>query len=127
MTKKEDKEIKILFSPEFGQEYNALMKEIEQEQKKGIKNSFNSQLLKAIDRTIEQLKINPQYGIHIPKKLIPKEYIEKYELNNLWKTNLPSYWRMYYTLSTTRLEILTVLITFEDHEEYDKRFKYKKR
>ena len=40
MTKKEDKEIKILFSPEFGQEYNALMKEIEQEQKKGIKNRY---------------------------------------------------------------------------------------
>ena len=87
----------------------------------------DKKLYELLIRAFNDIEENVFCGIQIPKKLIPKEYIEKYELNNLWKTNLPSYWRMYYTLSTTRLEILTVLITFEDHEEYDKRFKYKKR
>lgn len=35
-------------------------------------------LLKALNQKIELIKINPHYGNPIPKKLIPKEYIEKY-------------------------------------------------
>ena len=29
-------------------------------------------------------------GIQIPKRLIPKEYLQKYRVHNLWKYNLPN-------------------------------------
>ena len=41
------------------------------------------QLAKAINRAIELLKNQPDYGIHIPKNRIPKTFIEKYGINNL--------------------------------------------
>ena len=121
------KEIIVSFGPEFEEEYNSLLSESEKEKMKGISNSFNMQLLKAIDRAIELLKIQPDYGIHIPKNLIPKKFIEKYGINNLWKVNIPHGWRLLYTLSTGKLEIITILLEFMDHDEYNKLFGYKKR
>lgn len=52
------------------------------------------QLYEFITRAIKDLKNNPLCGIWIPKKLIPKEYIQKFNVNNLWKYNLPNAWRL---------------------------------
>ncbi|MEW6295676.1 MAG: hypothetical protein AB1467_05290 [Candidatus Diapherotrites archaeon] len=48
------------------------------------------QLYEFIDKAIDDLKENPFVGIHIPKKNWPKEYIQKYGINNLWKYDLPN-------------------------------------
>ena len=56
------------------------------------------QLFNFIKKAIDDLKINPFCGIRIPKKLWPKEYIIKYQITNLWKYNLPNYWRLTYTI-----------------------------
>ena len=127
MNKKLKKTVKVSFAPVFEQDYNKLLTEVEGEKKKGIQNSFNNQLLKAINRTIELLKIQPDYGIHIARKLIPKKFIEEYAINNLWKINLPDAWRLLYTLNTNRVEILTILLEVINHNEYNKLFKYKKK
>lgn len=42
-------------------------------------------LYKWINRAIDDLEENPFCGIQIPKKQIPKSYIQKYEIDNLWK------------------------------------------
>ena len=42
-------------------------------------------LYKWISRAIDDLEENPFCGIQIPKKQIPKDYIAKYEIDNLWK------------------------------------------
>ncbi|MFH1545024.1 MAG: hypothetical protein ABIE23_02980 [archaeon] len=121
------KEIKVSFSPEFDEEYRKLLKEVVEDRERGIENSFNIQLLKAIDRTISLLKIQSDYGIHIPKNRIPREFTEKYGINNLWKVDLPSSWRLCYTLKTSRIEILTILLEFINHKRYNKLFGYKKK
>ncbi|MDD3178390.1 MAG: hypothetical protein PHR26_02630 [Candidatus ainarchaeum sp.] len=45
----------------------------------------NDPIKKSIIKAIKELKQNAFSGIQIPKKLIPKEYIKKYKINNLWK------------------------------------------
>ena len=44
-------------------------KKITQEKKQKIENSQNIQLLKSIERTKNNLKIDPQCGTHIPRKV----------------------------------------------------------
>ena len=90
-------------------------------------NKFNRQLLIAIERETDNLLINPHRGMQIPKKQIPKEYIIKYGVTNLWKINLPDYWRMTYTIIGNELEIISILLEFMDHKRYDKVFGYKKK
>ena len=46
-------------------------------------------LFNAVRKKLEALKIDPEYGTHIPNDREPKEYLLKYEVNNLWKVNLP--------------------------------------
>jgi len=53
---------------------------------------------KAMVRAIRDLRENAFSGIQIPKRLIQKEYIKKYEINNLWKYDLPSGWRLFIPL-----------------------------
>ena len=47
----------------------------------------NPMLYKFLDRATDDLKVNPECGIEVPKRLIPKVYIQKYGINNLWKYN----------------------------------------
>jgi hypothetical protein len=47
---------------------------------------------KSITRAIQDLRKNAFYGIQVPKRLIPKSYIQKYGLTNLWKYDLPQRW-----------------------------------
>lgn len=82
------------------------------------------QLYEFINRAITDLKNNPACGIHIPKKLIPKDYIKKYQVTNLWKYDLPNAWRLIYTIKENQITIISILIEWFDHKEYEKKFKY---
>jgi len=59
-------------------------------------------LKRFIDRAIEDIKENPFCGIQMPKRLIPKEYIVKFNVRNLWKYNLPGAWRLIYSIEVER-------------------------
>lgn len=117
--------ISVNFSKEFNEEYLAIKNIVEMEIKKGLLNSKNHQLLTKIDRTVEILKINPDYGISIPRNLIPKELIKEYSINNLRKVNLTNYWRLCYTLKTDSIEIVSIILNVMDHKKYNKLFKYR--
>ena len=59
-----------------------------------LEKDFNSlkeddPIKKAMIRAIQDLKENAFSGIQIPKRLFPKEYVQKYGINNLWKYDLP--------------------------------------
>ena len=85
----------------------------------------NNEIRKWIERAIEDMKQNAFCGIQFPKKLIPKEYIQKYEINNLWKYDLPDGWRLVYSITTpNKVEILTIILEWFDHKEYERRFHY---
>ncbi|MCX6815890.1 MAG: hypothetical protein NT120_03495 [Candidatus Aenigmarchaeota archaeon] len=121
------KPIRIVLSEEASIQYGELNKIVGEETRKGITNSIHQQLLKSIKQKIELLKINPQAGIHVPKNLMPKIYVNKYDVDNLWKIDLSGYWRMIYTLRTTEIEITNFILDILDHETYDKVFGYKKK
>ena len=84
----------------------------------------DKQLYKFIDRAIDDIKQNPTCGIKIPKKLWPKIYIQKYEITNLWKYDLPNAWRLLYTIETDEIRIMGIILEWFDHKEYEKRFSY---
>lgn len=80
---------------------------------------------KAIRRAIEDLKQNAFWGIQIPKKLIPQEYINKYNAENLWKYDLPNGWRLLYTINVeNKVELISAILEWFDHKDYERRFQY---
>ena len=121
------KAVVVKISGEVAEEYKELNRIVGEEISKGITNSDHQILLNAIKQKIEFLKDNPQYGIHIQKDRIPKEYIENYEINNLWKINLPKAWRMIYTIKGEEAKIIAFILEYMDHEKYNKKFGYKKK
>lgn len=100
---------------------------------KKIKSEFESlkeskfednELYKFIDQALDNLKKDPICGTKIPKKLWPRTYIQKYEITNLWKYNLPNAWRLVYTIETDEIKILNIILEWFSHKNYEKRFKY---
>lgn len=82
---------------------------------------FYKQLIKAF----ENLEENAFCGIHIPKRLIPKEYEKRFgKITNLWKYNLPGAWRLLYSIESNQLCIISIILEWIDHKTYEKRFKY---
>ena len=77
-----------------------------------------------LDRALDDLKKDPFCGVRIPKKLWPKEYVQKYRINNLWKYDLPNSWRLTYTLKADGITILSVVLEWFDHKDYERRFRY---
>ena len=83
------------------------------------------EIKKYIQRAIEDIKENTFCGTQIPKRLIPVEYIKKYEVRNLWKYDLPQGWRLLYSITTpTKIEIISILIEWLNHKDYERRFRY---
>ncbi len=73
------------------------------------------------------IKANPHYGEPVAKRLIPGEYVVKYGTTNLFRVELPNYWRMLYTLTDgeTEIEIIAFVLDIINHQKYDKKFGYK--
>jgi hypothetical protein len=95
-----------------------------------LENEFNSfsegdWLKKAISRAIDDLNYNVFCGRKITKKLIPKTYVQKYGIDNLWWYGLPNAWRLVYSVLTpSNEEILCMIVEWFDHKDYERRFGY---
>lgn len=79
---------------------------------------------KALVRAIETIKQDPRSGRNVIKKLIPKTLIKKYEIDNLRIYNLPTAWRMLYTVTVNEIEIISVILDWMDHKDYERLFKF---
>jgi len=77
-----------------------------------------------INRAMDDLENDAFCGIQIKKKLIPKIYIEKYGIDNLWKYDLPKGWRLIYSVANGEIQILSIILEWMSHKEYERRFKY---
>jgi Txe/YoeB family toxin of Txe-Axe toxin-antitoxin module len=75
-------------------------------------------------RAFDDIENNVFCGIQIPKKLIPKEYIKKFNVKNLWKYNLPDAWRLIYSVEGKNLLIVSIILEWMDHKTYEGRFNY---
>lgn len=105
---------KIIFGDE------KLKKEFER-----LKESNEKEIYEQLIKAFNNLKENAFCGIQIPKRLIPKEYERKFgKITNLWKYNLPNAWRLIYTIKNNSIEILSILLEWMDHKEYERKFGY---
>jgi len=116
------KKVRVVLSPEAEEVYIHLNKE-------ASTSKTEHTILNAINKKVELIKMNYHYGDPIAKDLIPQEYKEKYDIKNLFRVELPNYWRMLYTLTDdeTKIEIIAFVLDFVDHLTYNKKFGYKKK
>ncbi len=93
-----------------------------------VEQAFNKlddqNLKKLIERAFCDIETNPFCGIQVPKRLIPKEYIKKFDIDNVWKYNLPNAWRLIYSVRGGKIVIITIILEWMDHKEYEKIFHY---
>ncbi|MFT4309184.1 MAG: hypothetical protein ACMXYL_01710 [Candidatus Woesearchaeota archaeon] len=50
--------------------------------------------------------------------------IRNYRITNLWKYDLPSGWRLIYTIKTDEVMIISVILEWFSHKDYERRFNY---
>ena len=114
------KKVRVIFSPEAEEVYKYLNEQAPH-------SKTENMILNAVNKKVELIKSNIHYGTPIAKKLIPDEYKAKYGVTNLFRIELPTFWRMLYTLTTdeTEIEIIAFVLDVIDHEEYNKKFGYK--
>ena len=114
------KQVRIILSPEAEEVYKHLNQEAENSKQERM-------ILKAINQKIELIKQNIHYGNPIAKNLIPEEYKNKYKITNLFRVELPTFWRMLYTLTNNEeIEIIAFVLDIIDHDNYNKKFGYEK-
>ena len=113
------KSVRIILSPEAEEVYKKLNAESET-------NKQSRMILKSINQKTELIKQNIHYGNPIAKNLIPEEYKQKYSATNLFRVELPAFWRMLYTLTNNEdVEIIAFVLDIVDHPTYDDKFGYK--
>lgn len=78
-------------------------------------------------KKVEMIKYDLHYGDQMGKDLIPLEYKVKYNANNLFRVEMPGFWRFTYTLKNGPTEDETVILVLDimSHETYNKKFGYK--
>lgn len=87
-------------------------------------DNCDRELRKHLERAFKDITENAFCGIQIPKKLIPKEYIQKYGISNAWKYNLPGAWRLIYSIESKEVIVLSIVLEWMDHKEYERKFNY---
>lgn len=122
------KKIRVLMAEEPSEAYAELKEIVDAEKAKGIGSSGNQTLLRGIDNALNTLNSNVQCGRQVPKKQIPLKYIRNNGVKNLWRMDLPLYWRLIYTIMPSgEIEILNLILDIYDHPTYDRVFGYKKK
>ena len=107
--------------------FKELNRIVGEQRSNGITSSRDITLLNAINRIFDIMTNNPFYGENAKKDLIPKEYRQKYDADNLFIVDLPDYWRMIYTLESDEIEIIAFVLDIIDHDEYNKKFGFRRR
>ena len=93
-----------------------------------LKSSFeelkdlDERLYKEIEKALRDICNNAFCGRNVKKELIPKEFIQKYELDNLWIYNLRKDWRLLYTITGDGIGVLSIVLDWMNHKEYERLF-----
>jgi len=114
------KQVRVVLSPEAREVYNYLNANTISKKERMI--------LKSVHQKVDLIKMNPHYGDPVAKNLIPREYLIKFEVTNLFRVELPNFWRMLYTLTNSGdIEIVAFILDIIDHDVYNKKFGYRGR
>ncbi len=81
-------------------------------------------IFKSLNKAFEDIEKNAFCGIQVPKRLIPKYYIDNYKIKNLWKYNLPCSWRLLYSIESDGIIVVSLILEWLSHKRYEQRFSY---
>lgn len=84
----------------------------------------NGMLLATLNKAIEHLSRNAFSGTQVQKRLIPRTYVKKYNVNNLWKFDLSGGWRLLYFVISDGETTISVIVDWMSHKEYERLFHY---
>ena len=87
-------------------------------------DNSETDLFRHINKALDHIEENAFCGIQIPKKLIPARYVQKYKITNLWKYDIPKGWRLIYSIADDEVVVVSIVLEWFDHKEYEKRFGY---
>ena len=96
---------------------------------KELEESFNqlsdkNPIKKGIAKAIKSIQENFSCGRNVKKELIPKKFIDKYSINNLWIYDLPDGWRLLYSVTSQEIEIIAAILDWMDHKDYERLFRF---
>lgn len=78
-------------------------------------------ILKRIDALRTILVLDLLHG-EVVKKPLPRELVAKYGVDNLFVEDLPSFWRLIYSIAREGNERHLLILEIVDHATYDKWF-----
>lgn len=107
--------------------YIELQTTVENQFSKGKNNSKEIKLWKGIQRILDRIKENPLYGKNAKKELIPRYYTNEHNAENIRIADLPFFWRLIYTLDSTEEDLTIFVLDIFSHDNYNKRFGFRKR
>lgn len=84
----------------------------------------NPQLHKELERAFSSICHDAFFGRRVKKELIPKKLIQDYDINNLFIYNLSGGWRLIYSLVNENIEIISVILDWMSHKDYERLFKF---
>lgn len=85
-------------------------------------------LFEALNQAFDELKKNPFAGTLVQRHMWPKIYVKKYGIDNLRKYDMQNGWRLVYTVTVKKVQIVAIILEwFDSHKKYEKRFGYKKK
>ena len=113
------KSIRVILSPRARFTYSDLSQKAEA-------NKVERSIFNAVKNKLILLKLDHHFGQPIRKELIPREYIIENGVRNLFRLELPDYWRMLYAVTNNEssTEILVIIVDILSHPDYDKKFGY---
>jgi len=77
-----------------------------------------------LNTAFDMIAMDPFCGIQVPKRLIPKMYLTKFGIDNLWKLNFHKNWRLMYSVVGDGTQVVALVLEWLPHKEYERRFGY---
>lgn len=87
-------------------------------------DSSEKRLFKFINQALTNIEENAFCGTQIPKKQVPKKYVMKYGVTNLWKYDIPNAWRLIYSIKGGEVIVVSIVLEWMTHKDYNRRFNY---
>jgi hypothetical protein len=83
-----------------------------------------NEIFRQLNAAFDMIAQDPFCGIQVPKRLIPKVYLTKYGIDNLWKFNFHKNWRLMYSVAGDGTQVVSIILEWLPHKEYERRFGY---
>jgi aromatic ring-opening dioxygenase LigB subunit len=123
---KTNKIIEVKFDELVYEDY-LLLQNLVLKHEKTTKKPTYQQLLDSINKAIEDLSQNPFFGDLIPKKYLNKKLIRYYGTDKIFRIELVGFWRMLYAIVGDEAKIIALILDYMNHNDYNKKFNYKKK